>query len=159
VIRHPALPTDPVPSVQRLGQVIDSPVLTADSRGVSTQHIAGPVSSQFISHFLYLTMAQFRSHWPVPMVIQSGHTALAVLATPFHQARPIAAPDLTDFFNRRLLSLQPNRLIAPPFPAIATFPIDPLQFFVLFLCQFKPSFCQPFIVPLCSDLSISLPSG
>jgi hypothetical protein len=103
-----------------------------------------------------LTSAQFRAHWSTAMVLQSPYTLRPVFATPVHQARPIAARDLADFFNRILLSIQSDGLIARPFGAIATVAIRPLQFLVLFLCHFEPSFCHPFIVRLCSEFSISL---
>src|SRR5262249_60347031 len=140
---------------QGLGQVINGPVLATGRVRVPTQHIPRTVRPQFVGYVLHLTLAQFRSHWSTPMVAQSFYPVLAIFATPFHQACPMAARDLADRPNPILLSIQPNSLIARPFAAISTVTIGPLQFFVLFLRQFKSSLCHPSIVCLCSEFSIS----
>ena len=155
MIGHPAAPTDPIPPLQGLRQVFNCPVLSAGRVRILTQYIARTVRSQLVSHFLKLTAAQFRAHRPTSMVGQSSHTLRPVFTTPFHQACPIAACDPADFLNPIRLSIQPNRLIAGPFCAVPAFPIGPLQLLFLFLRQFKPSSCHPFIVRLCSEFSLS----
>jgi len=149
------MPTDPIPTFQGARQVIDGPVLAAGCVRVWTQHISWTLQAHFVSHFLNLTDAQFRPHRPASMFAQSLKAKLAIFATPFHQTRPIAACDLADVTHRILLPVQPHRLIARPRLAISTIPIRSLQILVLFLCQFKPSSCHPFIVRLCSEFSIS----
>src|SRR5262249_48392598 len=144
VIGHPTEPTHPVPALQGPRQVIDGPVLATGRVRVPTQHIAWTVHPQLVSHFLHLALAQFRAHRPTSMLTQPLNPVLAVFTTPFHQACPMAARDLTDVGNRILLPIQPNRLIAGTLVSITTVPIRPLQFLVSCLCQFKSSLCHPF---------------